>query len=85
MQNALGITIGPNWNAGGDTVKTAYREPYKDFLEVIGAPALADRAVKTQAPPVSAGSFEKGKEYIIVTENSIYIVSSDISKKRISE
>tara|TARA_B100001057_G_scaffold70097_1_gene64022 strand:- start:480 stop:1784 length:1305 start_codon:yes stop_codon:yes gene_type:complete len=67
MQNALGITIGPNWNAGGDTVKTAYREPYKDFLEVIGAPALADRAVKTQAPPVSAGSFEKGKEYIIVT------------------
>tara|TARA_Y100000817_G_scaffold312746_1_gene307268 strand:- start:2148 stop:2450 length:303 start_codon:yes stop_codon:yes gene_type:complete len=28
--------------------------------------------------------FGSGKEYIIVTENSIYIVSSDIDNKRIS-
>ena len=29
--------------------------------------------------------FQVDKEYIIVTENSIYVVSSDITKKRISD
>ena len=67
MQNALGITIGPSWRAGKATVKEKYRKPYKDFLDVIGESALATRAIVTQAAAVSAGSLEKGKEYIIVS------------------
>ena len=85
MQNALGITIGPNWNAGGATVKEKYREPYKKFLEVIGEKPLATRAIKTQAPPVSAGSLEKGKEYIIVSLGNTDFTAIGASRNLVDE
>ena len=55
---------------------------------IIGVRASGEKLlVKSEDEYTSpiAQIFQVEKEYIIVTENSIYIVSSDISKKRISE